>query len=273
MEYLILSLGILSLILGISVILKSHKENTNIAFLFFTLSLGAWAFNNYYMHPNPPLQVLRMSYGLAIVMGMTYLIWIYSFLKKSVPRPFLYVTIPAFLVLFGITVHTDLIIKALYSTNGVGFDGELGSYYLLFTSFFTFVIFFSLYHLIQTRITTQDLILRKKITIVVWGISLFALNSFSVDFWIPRVFGKLHYTLLDNIGFLVLLLCMTYVMLARIKVSVKNNLLLQDTMVELYLDNNEILPNIEPIKNYDEYMNRAPEVIHSVGPDTTYKNK
>jgi len=271
MEYLILSLGILSFILGITLILKSHKEKTNIAFLFFTLSLSAWTLNNYYLHPSPPLEVIRLSYGLAIVIGMTYLIWLYLFLKKTIPHFFFYLVIPAFLSLFGIAVHTDLIIKNLYSVNAIGFDGELGSYYLLFTSFFTFVIFSSLYHMIQARTATQNLVQKKKITIIIWGISLFALNSFSVNFWIPRVFGKLNYTLFENIGFLILLLCMAYVMLGRITIGVNNNHLVQDTAV-LPPDDNAVLPHLEPEKTYEECMDKTPTVVHTEGPDTTYKN-
>jgi len=216
MEYIIASLGIASLMFGITAILRNFKEKTYIAFLFFTLSLSAWTFNNYYLHPSPPLEVIRVSYSLTVIMAMMYLIWIYFFLKRNIPKFFFYLVIPAFIVLIYITASTDFIIKELYSTSAIGFDGQLGQYYFLFTTFFTLVIFSSLYYLIQGRIHSTSVAEKKNITVVIWGISLFALNSFSVDFWIPRVFGKLHYSLFDNIGFLILLSCMAYVMLRRV---------------------------------------------------------
>ncbi len=273
MQYLIASLGIVSLFLGITVILRNHTEKTHIAFLCFTLSLSVWSFNNFYRYPQPSLEVLRVSYGLAVLMGMTYLIWIYFFLKRSIPKVFFYLVIPAFLALFFITTKTDLILKNLYSANEAGFDGELGSYYLLFTAFFTLVIFLSLYYLIQGRVAATDLVQKKKITIVIWGISLFALNSFSVDFWIPRVFGKLHYTLFDNIGFLILLSCMAYVMLKRITVNVNDHPLMDHTPITLSKDGELSLPPLEAEKTYDEYFDKAPKVVDSQETDTTYSNK
>lgn len=216
MKYLIASLGIASLIFGTTAILRNYKEKTHIAFLFFTFSISAWTLNNYYLHPSPPLEVIRLSYGFAIIIGITYLIWTYYFLKRNIPKLFFYLALPASCALFLITVYTDKIIKNLYSATAIGFDGELGEYYFLFTAFFTLVIFSSLYNLIQGRMQSTVMTHNKNVTIVIWGISLFALNSFSVDFWIPRVFGKLHYSLFDNIGFLILLSCMAYVMLRRV---------------------------------------------------------
>ncbi len=271
MEYLLLSLCILSLVLGIMVIIRDPKENINKAFLVFALSISVWTFNGYYRQPNPPLEVIRLSYGLATLIGLAYLIWIYYFLQKSIPRVFFYFVIPIAFTLFSMMAFTDLGIKNLRSVNPLGFDGDLGAFYPLITAFFTLVIFSSLYYLVKGRMNTSDPVRKKKISIIIWGISLFALTAFSVDFWIPRVFGKSHYTLFDNISFLIILCCMAYVMLKHIVVPIKNNLPtpeVKDTAIE----NNVPISNLESEKTYGEYMNKTPKVADTSDVDSTYKN-
>jgi hypothetical protein len=215
MPYVLLGLGALSLIFGLKVFLRDRRDKKNIAFLIFSFIITAWTLNNFYLQTHQALDVIRLSYAIGVLIGLGYMAWLYTFLQRKVPPTFLYLTIPITLVLFYITTSTDLILRQFDMLTTFGFEGELGSFFQLLTSYFTIMTFSALYYMIQEEKDTNDQWRKRQVSVLIASVSFFALVSFSISYWIPRLFDTLRYTLFDTMNFFVLFFAAAYVMLRK----------------------------------------------------------
>lgn len=212
MEYFILSLSIINFLLGLIILIHSNHQKENIIFLFFAFCVSIWTLNNFYLRISPDVEVLRISYALGSIVALSYLMWVYSFLGKKISFLIKFIIIPFAIALFAITLFTNFMVRELHSINMLGYEGELGSLFSIYSFYFTIIIFLAIYNLIMGRRETSDPLKKKQITSVVYGALFFACVSFVVSFWIPVIFNTLKYTVLDNFSFSVLFFCIVYAM-------------------------------------------------------------
>jgi len=119
--------------------IHSKYEKENITFLGFAFFSSLWTFNNFYLRINTDVTVLRVSYGLGIIVATAGLVWVYFFLKKKLPTFVKIVVFPLSVLLFFVAIDSNLIINSLYSITFFGYTGELGNLFYLYSCYFAFV--------------------------------------------------------------------------------------------------------------------------------------
>jgi len=213
MQYLILFLSLINLLLGIIIMIHSKYEKENITFLGFAFFSSLWTFNNFYLRINTDVTVLRVSYGLGIIVATAGLVWVYFFLKKELPTFVKIVVFPLSILLFFIAIDSNLIINSLYSITYFGYTGDLGNLFFLYSSYFAFVIFSIIYVLSKQYLAEKNTAVRDQIKYVLAGAVLFITVSSIVSFVIPVFFHTLRYTIFDNFSFSLFLICIGYAIL------------------------------------------------------------
>ena len=213
MQYLILFLSLINLLLGIIIMIHSKYEKENITFLGFAFFSSLWTFNNFYLRINTDVTVLRVSYGLGIIVATAGLVWVYFFLKKKLPTFVKIVVFPLSILLFFVAIDSNLIINSLYSITFFGYTGDLGNLFYLYSSYFAFVIFSIIYVLSKQYLAEKNTAVRDQIKYVLAGAVLFITVSSIVSFVIPVFFHTLRYTIFDNFSFSLFLICIGYAIL------------------------------------------------------------
>ena len=213
MQYLILFLSLINLLLGIIIMIHSKYEKENITFLGFAFFSSLWTFNNFYLRINTDVTVLRVSYGLGIIVATAGLVWVYFFLKKKLPTFVKIVVFPLSVLLFFVAIDSNLIINSLYSITFFGYTGDLGNLFYLYSSYFAFVIFSIIYVLSKQYLAEKNTAVRDQIKYVLAGAVLFITVSSIVSFVIPVFFHTLEYTIFDNFSFSLFLICIGYAIL------------------------------------------------------------
>jgi len=213
MQYLILFLSLINLLLGIIIMIHSKYEKENITFLGFAFFSSLWTFNNFYLRINTDVTVLRVSYGLGIIVATAGLVWVYFFLKKKLPTFVKIVVFPLSILLFFVAIDSNLIINSLYSITFFGYTGDLGNLFYLYSSYFAFVIFSIIYVLSKQYLAEKNTAVRDQIKYVLAGAVLFITVSSIVSFVIPVFFHTLEYTIFDNFSFSLFLICIGYAIL------------------------------------------------------------
>ncbi len=221
MQYIILFFSIVNLLLGVIILIHSKHEKENVTFLTFAFFASLWTFNNFYLRVNPEVTILRGSYALGLIVATFGLIWSYFFLKKNLPVLVKFVILPLSIFFFFVTLFSDSVVRSLASIKQLGYEGELGQWFNIYSAYFTVVIVLIIYEFFLRLRQEKDESKKVQIRYVLAGAFFFALISSIVSFLIPTFFHTLRFTILDNFSFSIFLFAIVYAILKQHLFNIK----------------------------------------------------
>lgn len=213
MPYLILSLSVINLLLGLFVFKRTEKNAASYAFLAFAISISIWIFVNFMLRILPSIFLLRISYSLGIVVATAALLWTLYFLNKNIHHLIKFVLIPASVAISVVTGLSKAVIQNLTSISTLGYNGEVGPFFFLYSTYFSTIVALIVYYLFTEYRREKILIRSQQILITLFGLFIFAAVSFLVSFILPSFYKTLEYTTIDNFSSSFFLIAIAYAIL------------------------------------------------------------
>lgn len=213
MPYVILSLSLINFLLGVFIFRRTEKNPQSSAFLAFAVSISVWIFCNFLLRISPSLSMLRVSYSLGLVVATVALVWTFFFLKKDLHYTVKFILIPFSVVFSLVTFFTEAIVFKLDSVSTWGYVGEVGKLFPLYSTYFSVIIILIVLNLVSGYRSTNTEIPKQQISIILFGLFIFAGASFWVSFVLPSFFHTLEFTTIDNFSSSFFLLAISFAIL------------------------------------------------------------
>lgn len=205
MEYVILFFSIINLLLGLIIVLRPPYTKSNVSFFIFALLASAWTFNNFYLRLVPEVEVLRISYGIGILVATAGLVWTRFFLDMRLTR-WLLLLFPVSLVFLATTLLTTLVIERIDNVELFGYSGQVGWLFPAYSTYLGLLIGLTIYSLVAGIRQAATEVRRKQILLVLAGAVFFTSVTFGVSFVVPTFFNTFNLTVFDNLSFSVFLI-------------------------------------------------------------------
>ena len=182
----------------------------NIIFLWFSLSASLWSFSNFLLKLNPTTEILRLAYGLGMMLAALSLVWVYNFLGKKFHWSTKFIAFPLALIMMVISVYTDLVFEQLTSITYLGYEGIMGPLHGTYGTVLLYIVATGLRMLWLSYHAEIDQIKRRHIRYIFLGFSFFAGVSTIANFLIPYIWGTFAYVNFDDFSFLVFVFFILY---------------------------------------------------------------
>ena len=199
MSWIIPISGLLNLFLGLAVLVQSPKKNLNIKFFIFTIATSVSIGFDYIFRLFPTTFVLKLSYAFATLVPITALFWVliicgikYSEINLQYRRYLLLVSVIFFLIPFA----DSLMIKSIDHLTVLGYKGNLGPLFIIYSLYYVFYILAFVGLLIKVRMKMSG-VHRIQVTLILVGISLYGLSALIFSLILPQFFSIFSFTLLD----------------------------------------------------------------------------
>lgn len=196
----------ISLIIGFTVWLKNPQRTQNRLFGLVTILLAFWlTMNTLSSHF---VFFLRGSYGFGILLAPITTIWLLNLITDKFEKiKYFFISLPA-IILFFLSIFSDLIIKKVYRFFATGFQGEYGKLYLVYVIYGTVLIATIFFLLINSFFRFQG-IKKTQLKYVAWGVVSFCLPIILFDFILP-FFGIPDFANLDTLGAIFFVIFVSY---------------------------------------------------------------
>ncbi|MFH1968498.1 MAG: histidine kinase N-terminal 7TM domain-containing protein [bacterium] len=206
---IILFISIANFILTGFIFLNAKKEKQHISFLVFSLITTIWLFNNFLLISDFH-SVYPLSYGLGILVVTSVSIWICYFLKEQLPKIAVFFIIPFSVLVFFVSSFTNYVVGPIEGVTPLGYKGEAGALFSVYSAYMGFLIVFSLYKLLRGFLEERNALKKKQIMFVFAGAVASGLLAFGINFFIPLIWNTFEFIKLVNLAFFPLLIAIIY---------------------------------------------------------------
>ncbi len=199
MSSIILLSGILNIFIGLVVWLRDPQKKLNFGFAIFSWATALSISVDYLFRFIPTLFVLRSSYAAAALVPLSALVWIIEICQINFRSLQLWKKIIIILPtpIFAILPFIDgLVIKKINYLTVLGYKGELGPLFLLYSLYFVLYETSFIYLLYRNQRKAQGA-LKLQSRFILFGISSYGIVAVTFSLILPNYFGIFDFTLLD----------------------------------------------------------------------------
>ncbi len=206
---LILFISIVNFILTGFIFLNAKKEKHHTSFLTFSLITTIWLFNNFLLINNFH-SVYPLSYGLGILVVTSVLLWICYLINEGLSKVVKFFIIPFSVLVFFISSFTNYIVQPITGVTSLGYKGDSGVLFPVYSVYMGFLIIFSLYKLLKAFLKEKGGLKRKQIFFIFVGAIFSGVSAFIINFFIPLFWQNFEFIKLVNLAFFPLLMAIIY---------------------------------------------------------------
>ncbi|MCX6738837.1 MAG: ATP-binding protein [Candidatus Parcubacteria bacterium] len=211
MTYVILFLSIINFLIASIVAMHSGWGKKTFTFLLFSFVASLWMFSTYLFRVSSSVFTMRVVYAFGLVLSVSSLLWVYSFLEQKIPIfwGYLFAVIGAGMVYF--TLSGGYVISSVVSISQFGHEGENGPFFLTYVLFWVLCVsclIFNLYHSLHRE--PKNSVTYKRIKTVLYGVASFIIITSLVNFIIPLFDNSASFAELDVLGFSLFLYSIIY---------------------------------------------------------------
>lgn len=208
MGYLILFATIYSLILGIIVFKKQPKKRVNRLFAIFCLFSSFWILSNFLCKELQSEFWLKNAWGAGTLVPPLALIWVLTLIGKKINKLKLSLIVFLGVLLYIITITTNLVIKSVESISYGNFEGSFGNLYIVYSMYSVFVISLIFYYL-HIGLKNSKGLKKAQLRYVLIGGLGYAIVPTVSSFILPN-FGITKFVPLDSPSSIIFLTLVTY---------------------------------------------------------------
>jgi len=235
MNNIILLAGILSLILGVVVFIRSKNQvQRTFSYLIFIITI--WDFTNYYYNLNPSYPFVNLSYSTGAILITVIFFWVANYCNINLKRITKLIVIFFGIVLTIGSLIPELFIKQEISLSAYGFNVEPTSFFIFYALPASLILFATIL-MLSIKLKNSTGLQRLQLTYVILGFTIPIVLVVIIDFILP-FFGIYSLASLDATTSLIFAGFISYAILKYrfmdIKVVVKKGLLHFTSVVILF---------------------------------------
>jgi signal transduction histidine kinase len=192
--------GILNLLLGIVILLRNSKNPLHYYFFVFVVSTFVSICFDFIFRFFPTLFVLKSAYAFAVLIPLTLFLWILQFCNIPFSRILIWKKLLLFLptiVLFILCYSDGLVVKKFVSLTILGYRGELGPFFILYSLYYVIYIGIAFFFLFNEYKNSGESTRKIQIGFVTTGILLYSISATTLCLILPNYFSIFDFTLLD----------------------------------------------------------------------------
>ncbi|KKQ95086.1 MAG: hypothetical protein UT66_C0005G0015 [candidate division CPR2 bacterium GW2011_GWC1_39_9] len=188
-------------VLGLAVLLKDKKNPLNILFFIFTMMLIFYNIANYFWY-NPQISsfLFRLTYSAGSLTVASGTSWAISISKGYNKRNILIIYFIG--IIFALlAIPNGLLIKQMSDQlPTANFQNSMTPLYYVYIAYAIATVFYAIFAITKATIKQKGLV-KKKMSLIVAGITLFAISALTVDLLLPNLGINVSY--LNNVSSLV----------------------------------------------------------------------
>lgn len=198
MDWIILPASVFNLFLALFVWVRNPRNSLNVWFGIFGVVTAIYILFDFLFRLYPTLWMLRTTYGLAAFVPATAAIWVLKIAKIKLQHP----RVTGFLLLipglvFLVLAHiNDLLVERIYTLTILGFKGELGPlfgvysvYFLMYIILLIGVLYWGQRHAVSVK--------KLQLRLILFGIFSYSTLAVFLSLVLPTFLGIYDFTMLD----------------------------------------------------------------------------
>jgi signal transduction histidine kinase len=176
-----------------------------VAFFAFAFLASLWTFNNFFLRIEPDVFYLRSAYVLGLIVAVSGLTWASYFLYNRLNAFAITLAIPLGIAIAIPTLLTNGVIKHLEKATLLGYEGETGILFPIYSVFVSFIILSIIWMFLRRLRVEKEVNKKAQIYTVLFGVLVLTLVSLFSSLIAPVFFKSFQYATLDNLSFSIFL--------------------------------------------------------------------